>query len=70
MLANFTLARVGVVVAALVAVAGSPEVTARAPIALAPQTSDYWPGADYDPAIPSASRWAPRWLERIRSIGT
>ncbi len=53
MLANFTLARVGVVVAALVAVAGSPEVTARAPIVLAPQTSDYWPGADYDPAIPS-----------------
>lgn len=53
MLAKFTLARVGVVVAALVAVAGSPEVTARAPIVLDPQTSDYWPGADYDPAIPS-----------------
>ena len=53
MLANFTLARAGVVVAALVAVTGSPEVTARAPIVLTPQTSDYWPGADYDPAIPS-----------------
>lgn len=50
---RFGLARVGVVVAALLVVTGSNEVTARAPTSLVPQTAEYWPDADYDPAIPS-----------------
>jgi hypothetical protein len=53
MRAKVVLRQLGIFVAAIATIATSPMLTARAPIALAPQTADYWPGANYDPAIPS-----------------
>lgn len=53
MSARVTLSCVGVVVASLLSLASSPTVLARAPLSVTPQSVEYWPGADYDPSVPS-----------------
>lgn len=53
MLPKITLSRVGFVATVLVSLIASPLVLARAPMSFAPQTTAYWPGADYDPAVPT-----------------
>ncbi len=53
---KFTLGRVGIVVASLLCAVAPPWSAARAPIAASASSVEYWPGADYDPSIPSVRR--------------
>lgn len=50
---KFVIWRIGAIIAAITLIASPSTVVARVQSAFTPQTTDYWPGANYDPTIPT-----------------